>query len=170
MPTASCNTCLNRVCNTDLQPCHCHTTVSKSNCDHWQHHHDEIDGLCHSARIGCRMCSELWRFFFKEKTPEQYIDGVHLNGDTHIPGRGFLIGNSIHAFIGTGTHYRVVELDSDGTPSSAQGSSQPGEDVVLRLDFSINSPMIYEVEERQYILRKVSREFSRPFLSLLMSN
>ena len=57
-------------------------------------------------------------------------------------------------------------MAGDGTP----GGSRLGEDVVLGLDFCIDSPMVYEVEERRYVLRKGSREFSRPFLSLLMSN
>ena len=37
---------------------------------------------------------------FKEKTPEEYIDGVDIDGDTHIPGRGFVVGDSVHAFVG----------------------------------------------------------------------
>ena len=69
------------------------------------------------------MCSALWRFFFREKTPEEYIDGVDIDGDMHVPGRGFVVGNGVHAFVGTGTQYRVVEMAGDGTPCSAQGSS-----------------------------------------------
>lgn len=149
MPQVSCNTCIQSIYGTDVQICDCSADVSKPSCGHWRRHHAEINDLCTSARSGCRMCSELWRFFFKEKTPEQYLSGI-MPG---VEGQGFPIGGSAHVFFGSGTSFRVAELADRSGGERAQGD---GEDLVLALDFSINSPMIYEVEERRYILKKTS--------------
>lgn len=153
MPKASCDICIQSIYGTDIQICGCDAVTSTSECTHWRRHHAEINGLCISALQGCRMCSELWRFFFKEKTPEQYLASV---APGEFPGQGFLIGPAVHVFSGSGTSYRVSEL--------AGGSSdQSGEKVLLALDFGINSPMIYEVERRRYVLKKMSGERLCPF-------
>jgi hypothetical protein len=175
MPQASCDTCLSRLYATDIQICHCDATVLGTDCGHWRPHHDEIDGLCESARIGCRMCSELWRHFFKEQTPEQYAGEptlITVPGTGNQPptfrftGPGFLIGSSIHLFHNTGIWYRVVELTSDsarrGAPSHVRKGRQFNDEMILALDFGISSPMIYEVEERRYILRKTDGKL-QPF-------
>jgi hypothetical protein len=100
------------------------------------------------------MCSELWRFFFKEKTPEQYLAA----DPGEVPGQFFQTGSFGHIFVGSGTSFRVTEQTN---------AHQPDEDVVLELDFCINSPMIYEVVKRRYILKKSSSE--QYHLTLFMS-
>lgn len=165
MPQASCAVCLASIYAQDVDICRCGAAGSGAACAHWRRHHDEIHGLCRSARMGCRMCSELWRYFFKEKTPEQYARDAVMTARAGggeqagfgIEGPGFLIGHAVHVFHGSGTYYRVVELSAESASAGEQGP----EDVVLALDFGISSPMIYEVEERRYILRKTSGESVR---------
>lgn len=153
MPQASCDTCKQSIYGTDILLCSCTSAAPGSECTHWRQHHAEIHGLCVSALNGCRMCSELWRFFFKEKTPEQYLNSVPGGP----PERFFPVGPSAHVFFGSGTSYRMTEQPNVRNDSVAvQHSQQPDEDVVLELEFSINSPMIYEVVTRHYILKKTS--------------
>lgn len=171
MPRASCDVCLLRIYARDVQICRCDAATAGEDCGHWRPHHDEISGLCDSARIGCRMCSELWQHFFKEWTPEQYAGDptlVTVPGTETQPaswrftGPGFQVGPTLQVFHNTGIWYRVVELTTDstqrGATSSALGDGH-NDETVLALDFGISSPMIYEVEERRYILRKTSGRF-----------
>ncbi|KAF3046873.1 hypothetical protein E8E12_004564 [Didymella heteroderae] len=163
MPQASCNVCIQSIYGTDVQICDCEAAKSKYDCPHWRRHHAEINELCMSARNGCRMCSELWRFFFKEKTPEQYLAGIMPGLD----GQGFLVGGSVHLFFGSGTSYRVTEianrLDERNQALPQRADDQSNAAMLLALDFCINSPMIYEVEERRYVLKKTS-DYERLFM------
>lgn len=173
MPQASCNACIAIYAN-DIEICRCDPSVSSQDCGHWRPHQAEINGLCQSALVGCRMCSELWRFFFKEKTPEQYARQPELTvvpgsgaqaASTELAGPGFVIGPTVQVFHNSGIWYRVVELFAEppenGTTSTGQGDSESDWEVVLALDFGISSPMIHEVEERRYMLRKTSGELER---------
>lgn len=122
------------------------------------------------------MCSELWRYFFKEKTPEQYASNFSLrvvtaNRDgslasgSRFNGPGFETGTGIHVYLHSGTKYRVVDLtgrsDLRHEDVGASGPCQEDE-TILALDIALTSPMIHEVEARRYFLRKTSGR-SHPF-------
>lgn len=153
MPLASCQTCIS-ILATDIQVCRCERAGVRE-CRHWRPHHTEIAYLCQSALIGCRICNELWRYFFKEKTPRQYAAEPY-----------FIINNMMHVFTNTGIWYRIVEVSDE--PTNASAVTEPAENegdedrVVLALCFGINSPMIFGVEERLFILKKTSCNLQRP--------
>jgi hypothetical protein len=148
MPLASCQPCV-AIYAADIQVCRCEES-GVGRCPHWRRHHAEISGLCQSALIGCRLCSELWRYFFKEKTPQEYAEEPW-----------FATGNSVHAFMNSGIWYRAVDVtgqpaDRAVGPAAALNDGETDGALTLALCFGISSPMIQEVEERRYFLRKVS--------------
>lgn len=78
-----------------------------------------------------------------------------------IEGQGFVVGGAAHVFYGSGTSFRVTELanrSSKRSVGSVPGDDLSDENMLLALDFGINSPMIYEVEERRYVLKRTSGE------------
>ncbi|KAE9367060.1 HET-domain-containing protein [Stipitochalara longipes BDJ] len=95
-------------------------------------HHPEITSLCRAALSGCRICIDLWRHFFKEKTPEEYAENP------------FFIGQrTVQVYMHSGTRYQFLEPG----PGLAPGS--------LELEFLLNSPMIKDVEKKRFIFEKV---------------
>jgi len=123
-----------------IQPASCPASEQKA---YWQPHHDDISGLCTSALNGCRICSDLWGYFFKDKTPEEYAEEPWF--DVGAMAR--------HGFAGSGTSFCFREWVEDNS-----GAGVPGEDdgsEVIVMCFGLNSPMIKGREERRFILRKV---------------
>jgi len=95
-----------------IQPRNC---PSAEQLRYWHPHHREITSLCRSALIGCRLCADVWAYFFLEKSPEEYAERPY-----------FMVGSTRHFYDGSGTSYRWKRYESrDGDNSLAhdtQGS------------------------------------------------
>ena len=95
-------------------------------------HHPDIANLCRAALSGCRICTDLWRHFFKEKTPSEYAENPYFIGQ-----------RTVQVYVHSGTRYRFLEPG----PGLAPGS--------LELEFLLNSPMIKGVERKKFVFKKV---------------
>ena len=84
-------------------------------------HHTDISEMCHAALNGCQICINLWRYFFKDKTPEQYIKNPI-----------FLTGNMVHYYQGSGTYYTMLDPSIGGVVYSPE---------TIEIEFGLNSPM-----------------------------
>lgn len=142
----SCEACKN-IFASDVQVCplDCPDDERK---EYWKPHHPDIAGLCQSALSGCRLCAEVWRHFFKEKTPIQYAEEPY-----------FEIGQTVHAFHGSGTSFWVSERLYNPSADVDPSASTEDDGITLNLTFGLNSPMIREVEERNFILKKTSGNY-----------
>ena len=184
MPLASCQACISLYStDIDIQICRCEQS-GVGQCSHWRQHHAEIADLCRSVLIGCRTCTELWRYFFKEKTPQEYAaePWFIIGHDTQRPQVATadpmlrlvhqLAGSSsVHAFTNSGIWFRAVDVtgvpvERAAGPKALLNDGESDGATTVALCFGINSPMIHEVEERRFILRNVSRKresfFSKP--------
>ena len=188
MPLASCQACV-ALYSTDIQVCRCEQS-GVGQCSHWRRHHAEIADLCRSALIGCRTCTELWRYFFKEKTPQEYAaepwfiisdparrdDTPRLQAAAADPMlrlmHQLVASSSVHAYTNSGIWYRAVDVTGDpvergARPEALLNDGDSDGAVTVALCFGISSPMIHEVEERRFILRNVSRKRNPHFPSIL---
>ncbi|PMD33633.1 HET-domain-containing protein [Hyaloscypha variabilis F] len=95
-------------------------------------HHPGIASLCRSALSGCRICTDLWRHFFKEKTPEEYAEDPFFVGQ-----------RTVQVYAHSGTRYSFCEA----RPGLAPGS--------LELEFSLSSPMIKGVERKRFVFERL---------------
>ncbi len=100
-------------------------------------HHPDISSLCRAALSGCRICIDLWRYFFKEKTPEEYADAPFFEGQ-----------RSMQVYFHSGTSYRFLKPG----PGLAGEAPKPGS---LILEFILNSPMVKGVETKKFVFEKV---------------
>jgi Heterokaryon incompatibility protein (HET) len=100
-------------------------------------HHADIASLCRAALSGCRICIDLWRYFFKEKTPEEYVDQPYFEGQ-----------RSMQLYLHSGTSYRFLE------PGPGLVGEAPKPDSLI-LEFILNSPMIKGVETKKFVFEKV---------------
>ncbi len=151
MPVASCQPCLAMYSSSSTEVCRCHP--SSNNCQHWRPHHAQVMSLCHSALIGCRLCRELWHYFFREKPPEEYAEEPW-----------FGTGLVVHAYMNSGLRYRVVDMtgkpiERAAGPVAAMNDG-PDDDpaTILALCFALTSPMVLELPDRQFFLRSVTRK------------
>ncbi|KAK4962047.1 hypothetical protein LTR10_002544 [Elasticomyces elasticus] len=108
-------------------------------------HHEDISGLCQSALNQCRICTDVWRHFFKQRTPEQYAqEPLVYNGNNGDDATG------VHIYLGSGSSYRFVELsehlrDAD-TPKDA-----------FMIEFDLHGRMDRDVKQFAYVLRPASK-------------
>jgi len=150
MPLASCQPCV-ALYSSSIEACRCDASVT--NCGHWRPHHVEILSLCHSALIGCRLCRELWHYFFREKAPEEFAEEP-----------SFGTGLVVHTYMNSGLKYRIQDrtgqpIDSAAGPVAAINDGEDADDAsILALCFALTSPMVLELPDRQYFLRRVSRK------------
>jgi hypothetical protein len=100
-------------------------------------HHLNISSLCRAALSGCRICIDLWRYFFKEKTPEEYDDAPFFEGQ-----------RSVQIYLHSGTRYRFLEPG----PGLVGEMSKPAS---LILEFILDSPMTKGVETKRFVFEKV---------------
>jgi hypothetical protein len=100
-------------------------------------HHPDIASLCRAALSWCRICIDLWRYFFKEKMPEEYADNPFFQGEI-----------SIQHYFHSGTSYRFLEPG----PGLLGEAPKPN---TLILEFILNSPMIKGVETKKFVFEKV---------------
>ncbi|KAH7317053.1 heterokaryon incompatibility protein-domain-containing protein [Stachybotrys elegans] len=108
--------------------------------DYYEPHHPDISRLCISALSGCRICIDLWRFFFKQKTPEEYAANP-----TFITGASF-----VHAYIGSGITYRFLHQSYVSTDKRRELPN------TIALEFVLNSPLSKGAESKRYILRNMN--------------
>ncbi|KAK3906386.1 heterokaryon incompatibility protein-domain-containing protein [Staphylotrichum tortipilum] len=148
MPLASCQPCL-ALYSSSIEVCRCDASVT--NCHHWRPHHTEISSLCHSALIGCRLCRELWHYFFREKAPEQYAEEPW-----------FTTGNAMHAYMNSGVRYRVLDMTGQpiaraaGPVAAMNDETDADPATILALSFALTSQMVLELQDRQFFLRRVN--------------
>jgi len=116
------------------------TSSSKDKYLYFRSHYRDISGLCTAALNGCRICNDIWRYFYKEKTPKQYTATPYFE-----TGEVFH-----HVYLGSGTSYRFREV-----PDSLY-AAELGDNAVL-LEFSLNSPLEKEQEQQgyTYVLQQV---------------
>lgn len=87
-------------------------------------HHNEVSDMAQNAAQGCYICSSVWRHFFPEKPAKAYLEAPFVIRADEL-GRA-----AVHAFIGSGTHYRLVK------PQGSYYSSD-----VVELEIGLNSPI-----------------------------
>src|ERR1700712_1434803 len=98
-------------------------------------HHADISGLCKSALNGCRICTDLWRYYFKQKTPAQYADAPFFHN-----GEDFKQSTALHGHFHSGTSYRFREIP-DHLARSLEGFEG------MLLEFTANSPLEMDLKD-----------------------
>ncbi|KAF2826934.1 HET-domain-containing protein [Ophiobolus disseminans] len=90
--------------------------------------HSDISQIADGALAGCQICDLLWRHFFRDKTAAEYLENPI-----------FLRHGRLHAFTGSGTHYRLKKPDTMFRDD--YGAEE------LTLEVGLNSPMDKDVTE-----------------------
>ena len=101
-------------------------------------HHMDISEFCNAALAGCRTCIDLWRHFFKNKTPEEYAEQPYFN-----------TGKFAHVYFGSGTSYRFL---NPGDALSRGTAFKPG---TMVLEFSLNSPLTKGAAQKFIAFRRL---------------